>query len=287
MKRNLIIFLLVLLMPVTGCMKPTTKRAEISDALVAKEEEKQREIAIARVLQLQQRLGTTSYPLLRASSEFCEEEWKAGSGIELVNRYTFKEKFRDTAVRLYQLTDTVEVLYVVPDSPAHRAGVQKGDLLLKVNDHLVKPGEKAIVIIGRAYNTYDEAMTLNLPEKLRDLNILAIPIDFLPLKSMAGEVSVAHPNMYWKAGQRILCAASMIAKDPRLFGLYVTNFACGPDSYLLKFFSKATEGKPFLTIEIDELGRKNTEIIDKIQSVSDEVIKLAGETEEKEEQDKE
>ena len=148
MKRNLIIFLLVLLMPVTGCMKPTTKRAEISDALVAKEEEKQREIAIARVLQLQQRLGTTSYPLLRASSEFCEEEWKAGSGIELVNRYTFKEKFRDTAVRLYQLTDTVEVLYVVPDSPAHRAGVQKGDLLLKVNDHLVKPGEKAMEQAG-------------------------------------------------------------------------------------------------------------------------------------------
>jgi predicted nucleotide-binding protein (sugar kinase/HSP70/actin superfamily) len=44
----------------------------------------------------------------------------------------------------------------------------------------------------------------------------------------------------------------MLAKDPRLFGLYVTNFACGPDSYLLKFFSKEVEGKPFLTIEIDE-----------------------------------
>ncbi|MFC1971032.1 acyl-CoA dehydratase activase [Chloroflexota bacterium] len=116
----------------------------------------------------------------------------------------------------------------------------------------LKPGEKAIVIIGRAYNTYDEAMTLNLPEKLRDLNILAIPIDFLPLKSLAEEVTIAHPNMYWKAGQKILCAASMIAKDPRLFGLYVTNFACGPDSYLLKFFGKATESKPFLTIEIDE-----------------------------------
>ena len=95
-------------------------------------------------------------------------------------------------------------------------------------------------------------MTLNLPEKLRDLDMLAIPLDFLPLKSLAKEVSAAHPNMYWKSGQKILCAARMIARDPRLFGLYVTNFACGPDSYLLKFFSKATEGKPFLTIEIDE-----------------------------------
>jgi predicted CoA-substrate-specific enzyme activase len=116
----------------------------------------------------------------------------------------------------------------------------------------LKDGEKAIVIIGRAYNTYDEAMTLNLPEKLRDMGILAIPIDFLPLRSVASEVGAAHPNMYWKAGQKILCAARLIARDPRLFGLYVTNFACGPDSYLLKFFSKETENKPFLTIEIDE-----------------------------------
>ncbi|MGD0795628.1 MAG: acyl-CoA dehydratase activase [Dehalococcoidales bacterium] len=116
----------------------------------------------------------------------------------------------------------------------------------------LKPGEKAIVVVGRAYNTYDDAMTLNIPEKLRDLNILAIPIDFLPLQSVAGEVSAVHPNMYWKAGQKILCAGHIIAHDPRLFGLYVTNFACGPDSYLTKFFSKETEGKPFLTIEIDE-----------------------------------
>jgi predicted CoA-substrate-specific enzyme activase len=116
----------------------------------------------------------------------------------------------------------------------------------------LKPGDKAIVIIGRAYNTYDEALTLNLSEKLRDLNILAIPLDFLPLQSVAGELHKAHPNMYWKAGQKILCAGRIIARDPRLFGLYVTNFACGPDSYMLKFFQNETEGKPFLTIEIDE-----------------------------------
>ncbi|MFH1647957.1 MAG: acyl-CoA dehydratase activase [Chloroflexota bacterium] len=125
---------------------------------------------------------------------------------------------------------------------------QRGEEIL----NNLKPDDKAIVILGRAYNTYDEAITLNLAEKLRDLNVLAIPLDFLPLASVAEEVSKAHPNMYWKSGQKILCAGRIIARDPRLFGLYVTNFACGPDSYMLKFFSKETEGKPFLTIEIDE-----------------------------------
>ncbi|MFC2068759.1 acyl-CoA dehydratase activase [Chloroflexota bacterium] len=116
----------------------------------------------------------------------------------------------------------------------------------------LQPDDKAIVIIGRAYNTCDPGMTLNLPEKLRDLGILAIPLDFLPLSSFAREVNSSHPNMYWKSGQKIMCAARMIASDPRLFGLYLTNFACGPDSYLLKFFKRETESKPFLTIEIDE-----------------------------------
>jgi len=116
----------------------------------------------------------------------------------------------------------------------------------------LKPDEKAIVIIGRPYNTCDPGMTLNLPEKLRELGVVAIPLDFLPLKAYAREVTSVHPNMYWKSGQKILAAARMIATDRRLFGLYLTNFSCGPDSYLLRFFTKETEGKPFLTIEIDE-----------------------------------
>ncbi len=107
----------------------------------------------------------------------------------------------------------------------------------------LKPGEKAIIVIGRAYNTYDEAMTLNIPEKLRDMNMLAIPLDFMPLASVAGEVSQSHPNMYWKSGQKILCAGRIIARDPRLFGLYVTNFACGPDSYLTRILQQGDRGQ--------------------------------------------
>ncbi|MFC1995607.1 acyl-CoA dehydratase activase [Chloroflexota bacterium] len=116
----------------------------------------------------------------------------------------------------------------------------------------LKTDEKAVVVIGRPYNSCDPGLTLNLPAKLSELGILAIPLDFLPLKAYAGDVISAHPNMYWKSGQKILAAARMIANDPRLFGLYLTNFKCGPDSYLQKFFTKETEGKPFLTIEIDE-----------------------------------
>lgn len=110
--------------------------------------------------------------------------------------------------------------------------------------------EKAIVIVSRPYNGFDSSINLGLPEKLSGLGIRTIPMDFLPLKD--ADISLYHPNMYWKAGQRILSAAQYIRNHPNLFAVYITNFGCGPDSFLTHFFSDIMKGKPFLQIEIDE-----------------------------------
>jgi len=116
----------------------------------------------------------------------------------------------------------------------------------------LKPNAKAVVLIGRPYNTADSGLTLDLPERLRELGIMAIPIDFLPFERVMGEIVHDYPYMYWKSGQRILAAARLIARDKRLFAIDLTNFGCGPDSYIIKFFEKEMFGKPFLTLEIDE-----------------------------------
>jgi len=110
--------------------------------------------------------------------------------------------------------------------------------------------EKAFVLVSRSYNGCDMGMNLGLPEKLRDLGILTIPLDYLTLD--IEEIANDYPNMYWKTGQRFLAAARVIAKDKRLYPLYITNFGCGPDSFITKFFGKELGGKPYLTIEIDE-----------------------------------
>jgi predicted nucleotide-binding protein (sugar kinase/HSP70/actin superfamily) len=59
-------------------------------------------------------------------------------------------------------------------------------------------------------------------------------------------------NMYWRYGQKIMSAAELIRKDKRLFAIYITNFGCGPDSFIAHFFREAMRGKPYLQIEIDE-----------------------------------
>jgi predicted CoA-substrate-specific enzyme activase len=112
------------------------------------------------------------------------------------------------------------------------------------------PDGRAIAIISRPYNGCDPGLNLDLPEKLRDLGVTAIPIDFLPLGKV--DISSDWPNMYWRSGQRILQAAELVRSDPRLNALYITNYGCGPDSFLVKYFKEVMSEKPYLQLEVDE-----------------------------------
>ncbi len=114
----------------------------------------------------------------------------------------------------------------------------------------LKEDQKAILVVGRPYNTCDSELSLNLSKKLADLGVWAIPMDFLCFDP---KIKKDHlPNMYWKYGQRILAASEVLKNHKNLFGLYVSNFGCGPDSFIIHFFKKNLAGKPFLLIELDE-----------------------------------
>jgi len=126
------------------------------------------------------------------------------------------------------------------------AGVRKrgAELLASLN------GTPAVVVVGRPYNTSDVGTCLQLPEKLRKFGVHAVPMDFLALESVT--LPPRYANMFWRSGQDILRAAMLIAQDPRLHAVYLTSFACGPDSFLLSFFRSLMGSKPFLELEVDE-----------------------------------
>jgi predicted nucleotide-binding protein (sugar kinase/HSP70/actin superfamily) len=110
-------------------------------------------------------------------------------------------------------------------------------------------GDRALVIIGRSYNACDPGLNMNLPAKVRDLGVQAIPLDFLPLHDVDHD---GMEEMYWRSGQKILAAARFLREHPNLFPVYITNFGCGPDSFITHFFLEEMRGKPFLQLEIDE-----------------------------------
>jgi len=110
-------------------------------------------------------------------------------------------------------------------------------------------GEAGVVLLGRPYNLHDRALNLDLPRKLREVyGVNVLPLDCLPLEE---DIRMVHPHMYWYAGRRILAAAQLAARRPRLHLIYCTNFKCGPDSFI-KLFAGEAAGKPFLTLTFDE-----------------------------------
>ena len=109
---------------------------------------------------------------------------------------------------------------------------------------------RAVVIVSRSYNGCDQGANLDIPRKLRNMGVWAIPMDYLPLEERT--LPEEYANMYWHYGRKILSGAECIIDDDRLHALYMTNFGCGPDSFLNKFFKERLGGRPCLTIEVDE-----------------------------------
>jgi len=116
----------------------------------------------------------------------------------------------------------------------------------------IGPVQKVFVLVSRPYNGCDDGMNLQLPRKLSELGVQIIPMDMLDVNSAELTDQSLHENIYWSYGQRILRAAEIIRRDPRLFAIYLSNFSCGPDSFISTFFKDIMGQKPCLQLEIDE-----------------------------------
>ncbi|MBI5442021.1 MAG: hypothetical protein HY900_12515 [Deltaproteobacteria bacterium] len=113
-------------------------------------------------------------------------------------------------------------------------------------------GAPALLLLGRPYNLFDRGVNLGIPQKLRSLygaNLL--PLDLLPLDGVS--IEDVNDNMYWNYGRKILQAARLAGGDANLHVLYLTNFKCGPDSYVKQFAEDAAR-KPFLVLQFDGHG---------------------------------
>lgn len=104
----------------------------------------------------------------------------------------------------------------------------------------------AIVLFGRSYNAFAKEANLGIPQKFSSRNITLIPHDFIPSDHLD-----SGDNMYWGAGNQILRSARFVKDHPQLFGTYITNFSCGPDSMIVPYFRKIMGNKPSLTLELD------------------------------------
>lgn len=121
---------------------------------------------------------------------------------------------------------------------------ERGRNILK--DIESNPDEIALVLFGRPYNAFAREANLNIPHKIASHGYKIIPYDFLPYDEHS-----SYENMYWYSGNEILSAARFVKEHKQLFGVFITNFSCGPDSFIIPYFRKIMGSKPSLTLELD------------------------------------
>ena len=123
--------------------------------------------------------------------------------------------------------------------------MERGEAILRD----IPEDEPVWIVSGRPYNLYDERLNLQLGRQLARLGIRALPMDFLRLDD---EDLSDFPRMYWGLGARVLRAAKRIARTRGWYGVHLTNFSCGADSFIEHFYQHILQNKPSLILELDE-----------------------------------
>jgi len=109
--------------------------------------------------------------------------------------------------------------------------------------------EPWVVVTGRPYNLYDERLNLHLGQNLLKIGIKAVPQDLL----RTDDVDLSDfPRMYWGLGARILRTARRVVSSSGAYGIHVTNFSCGADSFVEHFYRHVMKPRPYLILELDE-----------------------------------
>ncbi len=117
-------------------------------------------------------------------------------------------------------------------------------------EQLRQSDQLGVVLFARSYMSQDAGANLGIAEKLAQLGVVPVPLDFLPLESVNAKDYSDRP--YWFYENKYIAGAAITASDPQLYGLSLTNFGCGPNSFILHLVEDIMGGKPLGQLEIDE-----------------------------------
>ncbi len=115
----------------------------------------------------------------------------------------------------------------------------------------IEKSEKVALILGKPYNTWDKFLNLSLTSKLASRGFSVVLVQ--QLKEIE---EILLPEKYssvtWQFSRRMLKGAIWAKNKNNIFLVVVTNFGCGPDSFVLEFIKDLYRDKPLLILEIDE-----------------------------------
>jgi predicted CoA-substrate-specific enzyme activase len=199
--------------------------------------------------------GNQTCPLVQAEPHYLKAAFKelenktvyspvlSFAGGYRAEKKAFLDMARSLGVRRGQAARAFEEAVTVQEEMEAHFGREGRAFLQQL---ALNPSDIGIVLFGRPYNAFTSMANMGIPRKFTSRGFRIISHDFLPFRELDDV-----PSMYWGQGQMLLKAAKFVRQHPQLFPVFISNFSCGPDSFILSFFRSILEDKPSLTLELD------------------------------------
>ncbi len=117
-----------------------------------------------------------------------------------------------------------------------------------------------IGLLGYVYNVYDPFISMNIIQKLRDMNVNVITFDMLSEEDLKKHRPEKERKIFWSFPDKLYQSARIMLEEKQVDGLiHITAFGCGPDSIVGKEIEHdySHYQKPFMTLRVDEHTGEN------------------------------
>ncbi|HBQ86352.1 MAG TPA: hypothetical protein DD811_07725 [Syntrophomonas sp.] len=133
-------------------------------------------------------------------------------------------------------------------SPAEAIRIWEGDSLDIGNNFDLNIG-----LLGHGYSLYDNAISMNLINRLREMGCRVILPEMLPAEQIEAAAATMPKRVFWTLGRRMVGSAFTMENTTLVDGIiYVACFGCGPDSLIGEIILRKIKHKPFMMLTIDE-----------------------------------
>ena len=124
--------LLLIFALISSCAGPSTQRISIDTEALDAETRLQKKLSLQKVKARYERLQKVGYPILKNSSELCENTINS-LGV-MFNAYVTSDKYSDIEKEVYEIDDRLLLTYVIPSSSAFKSGLRSNDEIVSIND---------------------------------------------------------------------------------------------------------------------------------------------------------
>lgn len=179
--RYLLIALVALLL--VACVGPTIHSPDFSDLELAEEKNKQRVDYVRLLIQEQERIAQVAYHLSVGTVTLCKGEETLVTGAYMFDWDLTSDEWIDVANEALGInlhTPGIEVLFILPGSPADIAGLRPGDRIIRLGEWRVPSKRGAFTeLYGRLKSLNTEkssSIDLRIQREARFVDVTLYPV---------------------------------------------------------------------------------------------------------------